>query len=91
MTEVHRALLRTLCDIRVCDVGAISQQLGLSEALIEGLIGELSDRGYLVRTEYFRDAQCRGCRRAGTCDFLPCSDGWTVTEQGMAAVGQLRD
>jgi DNA-binding Lrp family transcriptional regulator len=85
---VYLEILETLVEMGVYELGALSSRVGLSEALVEQLVGELGKRGYIKRLVPGCEARCAGCSMSGTCDELRSPSGWTFTEKGTAMVNQ---
>jgi DNA-binding Lrp family transcriptional regulator len=83
MSEVHRELLRVLCEVGGNDLRIVARRMELSHALVEGLIEELEERGALRRAGPNRGSRCAGCGMAGTCDVQHKPSGWVITRQGI--------
>ena len=86
VNAIHRELLEALAEIGAYEPRVLSRRTGLSEVLVEQLIAELHQRGYIEPLTRECTAGCAGCSLAGRCDGLRPPSGWAFTERGSAVV-----
>jgi predicted ArsR family transcriptional regulator len=64
----------------------LARQLDVSEELLEQMLQDLANMGYLRPVANGCEGQCAGCPLAGTCAIGGPARVWTLTEKG-----RLRD
>lgn len=82
-------LLRLLADGGLHSPAELARRLGVSEALISAMAGELMRHGYLASVEQTCGVACASCGLQQAC--RPGPDLWTLTAKGRrAAAGTVR-
>ena len=86
MNPVHLEVLAGMAQTGAYKATTLSQRTGLSEPLIEQLVAELHELGYIEPLGGEPDARCVGCRFAGQCERLRTPGGWTLTERALSVL-----
>jgi hypothetical protein len=81
-------LLRLVAGGGVYSYEDLMVQLGVSQALLELMLEDLSRFGYLRAVENGFGGHCSGCS-VGGCSVVVPGRLWTLTEKGSAAASRL--
>ncbi|MCK4356954.1 helix-turn-helix domain-containing protein [Candidatus Bipolaricaulota bacterium] len=83
---MYQELLEALAEGRAYTLGSLSHHTGLSESLVEQLLDELEQRGFIAQLVNKCAGGCAGCGLMGTCDALRPIAGWQFTDKGLKAL-----
>jgi len=75
-------LLKTLRQGSVHTYAGLARTLGVSEALLEGMLADLERMGYLRLVNEQCSGHCQGCPFGGICAIGGQGRIWTLTERG---------
>jgi hypothetical protein len=75
-------LLQILHSGDVHSLRQLAEQLEVSEALLEGMIGQLVRMGYLSPVKADCPGVCNGCPESTVCSVPGSGRVWTLTEAG---------
>ncbi len=87
MTEdlLHQ-LIHLLDEGGVHTYPALAQRLGIGEALLEGMLQDLTRMGYLRAVGGVCDTRCAGCPLASACAVGRPGRIWVLTDRGRRSV-----
>lgn len=83
---MYQELLEALANERAYTLGSLSHHTGLSEPLVEQLLDELEQRGFITPLVSGCSGGCIRCPLAGVCDPLRPLAGWQFTDKGLNAL-----
>jgi predicted ArsR family transcriptional regulator len=83
---MYQELLEALAENRAYTLAALSHHVGLSEPLVEQLLDELEQRGFIAQLVNKCGGGCAGCGLMETCDALRPIAGWQFTDKGLKAL-----
>jgi len=86
MNPVHLEVLEGMAETGTYEARTLSQRTGLSEPLVEQLVAELRELGYIEPLGGEGDVRCVGCRFAGRCERLRMPRGWRLTESARSVL-----
>ena len=81
---MYEEVLKALSEFGAYEVGEISRRTGLSSPLVEQLLSEMHERGYIKPLVSECEMEHSGCSCSGGCVSLQAPSGWTFTEAGAA-------
>ena len=88
---MHQEIIEALAEERSYNLLALSRRVGLSEPLVEQLLDELEQQGFITPLVNECSGGCAGCGLMGTCDALRPIAGWQFTDKGLRALrGEIR-
>ena len=84
---MYQELLEALAEERAYTHGSLSHRTGLSESLVEQLLDELEQQGFIAQLgNQCAGGCCAGCGLMGTCDAPRLITGWQFTDKGLKAL-----
>lgn len=83
---MYQELLEALAEGRAYTLGSLSHHTGLSDSLVEQLLDELEQRGFIAQLVNKCDGGCGGCGLMGARDVLRRTAGWQFTDKGLKAL-----
>ena len=75
-------LLRMVASGDVHSFCELAQQLGVSEKLVEAMVGELTRMGYLKPADVGCNGDCSHCPMGGSCAVGSLGRVWVLTKNG---------
>ena len=70
-------------------VDGLARKLGLTQPLIEAMIANLEQLGYLQGAPHSCGASCEGCASSGMCGAVASGRIWSLSEKGARIAGRL--
>ena len=81
---MHQEVLIALSELGAYEPGELSRRTGLSVPLVEQLMSELHERGYIEPLASECATGCSTCSCPGGCEEPQLPQGWAFTDKGTA-------